>query len=176
MGVSPELHTDNVLVTFHQGTETASRLVLEISRLNVANKVSYSSSFLNSTEFVFKPLHVVSRVFFHSKHPPVLLVHGLSVDGNNLSSRGNQSSIRFLKVSDEIPVFSKLINCVLSNPFDPRVFKSVDVVVAVRVSKVLYVDRPSVVVTLGGVDSDRSILEGSFNHLSNLEGVVGHLF
>jgi hypothetical protein len=32
------------------------------------------------------------------------------------------------------------------------------------------------VVTLGRVDSDRSILEGSFNHLSNLEGVVSHLF
>lgn len=144
--------------------------------LNMSNQISNTSSLLNSRKFIFKPLHVVSRILTHAKDPPVLSVHGLSIKSNDSGSRSNKLSIRKLKVSDEVTIFSKFINCVLSDPIDPGVFESIDVCVTVGGLKVFYVDRPSVVISLNRVNSNRAILESVFNHLSNLKSVVRHLF
>jgi len=175
VGVSPVLHTDDVLVAFNQGTETTTRLVLVIEGLNVANEESDSTGFLNRSKLGFKPLHVVAGVFSHSPDPPVVGVHRLSVKSNYSSSGSHQVSVGLLEVGHEVPVLCELINGILTNPIYPLVFESVDVDVSVGLLEAFNVHGPSVMITLRRVNGDRSIFESVFNHLSDLQGVVSHL-
>jgi hypothetical protein len=119
---------------------------------------------------------MMARIASTSPDPPVVGVHGLSVDCNYFSSRSYQGAIRFLHVSTEVAVLSEFVNCVLTDPVYPLVFEPVDVIITIGSFKVFHIDWPSVVIALGGVNSDGCIFESVLNHFSNLESVVGHLF
>jgi len=62
VGMAPHLKAYDVLVALHEGSETTSRLMLEGSRVDVADKVSDAASLLNVLEFIFEPLHMVAGV------------------------------------------------------------------------------------------------------------------
>ena len=139
--------SDDVLIPFHEGMESHTKLVKAFEYRNVRDYVCKASLFFEEAQFILEPLNLLSRILPIFEQPPVLVVAGLCVQWNNFAFWVERHWLWIVAVHRES----------LSFFFREPVWTSpvwlyvIDRPVRVRFREVLHVYRPCIMISQGWV-------------------------
>jgi len=165
MSVACHCETNNVLVSFHEGSKTSSKLMLHVIWWVMGNNNSNASSSFNISQFLLKPSILATWIRTLSINEVILTISGLGIQSDQFGTFRNSFSVLKSDWHAIVTVFGKLFHCLVIKPICPILFEVVNLIVVIRFIEILIFFDPSVVVTVDRQNCDVLSFKSVLYHL-----------
>ena len=119
MSVSKKSEADNMLVTFHESTQTVTPSMKTITvRWDMCNPNRTTIDCFKSLELILQPLNLIPRIVSVLKKFPIHVIAGLSVDTEDLGL-WEDATILQLELSRIIAVLLEILQGLSVKPLSP---------------------------------------------------------